>query len=28
LSMVLRRYVPSVTRSKQYTPISLLNYIL
>ena len=28
MSMVLYRYVPGVTRSKKYTPISLLNYIL
>jgi hypothetical protein len=28
MSMVLWRYVPGVTRSKKYTPISLLNYIL
>ena len=28
MSMVLWRNVPGVTRSKKYTPISLLNYIL
>jgi hypothetical protein len=28
MSMVLWRYVPGVTRSKKYTPISLLNYML